>query len=289
MTRIRFSIANGLLAMSVLLTGCVLLQPPAPVRELEPPAAAVASPRTEVYHRVQRGENLFRIAWQYGVDYQSLAAWNQLAAPYAIYPNQKLRLTAPTAASTEAPLVVATAIDPAAKIEAAAVIPQASLHSGYEPQPMSKSSPQSSDPLPVAPANRAKITKKNPSKAQRLVWQWPSQGELISTFNAKDSQRQGIQISGKSGQLIVAAAAGKVVYSGSALAGYGQLLIIKHNETYLSAYGHNRKILVQEGDAITTGQPIAEMGSFGVERPLLHFEIRAAGKPINPLKVLPPL
>ena len=120
-----------------------------------------------------------------------------------------------------------------------------------------------------------------------MYWRWPASGKIVKGFRKGDDTRKGIVLSGKVGQSIIAAEEGKVVYSGSGLIGYGQLIIIKHNNYYLSAYGHNRKILVKEGDWVTRGKKIAEMGTNDTGVPALHFEIRKNGNPLNPVAVLP--
>jgi len=120
-------------------------------------------------------------------------------------------------------------------------------------------------------------------------WRWPTQGQLIGRFLAGDPKRQGIDIAGIAGQDVVAAADGVVVYSGAGLVGYGELIIVKHSDEWLSAYAHSRKRLVTEGTAVRAGQPIAELGRSGTSRDMLHFEVRRNGKPVDPLQVLPPL
>lgn len=142
------------------------------------------------------------------------------------------------------------------------------------PAQVSSGAPQPR-PLPPAP-NLAPPT-----------WQWPAQGELVRAFGADSGLGNGIGIGGSVGQAIRAAAAGRVVYSGSGLIGYGQLLIIKHNDTYLSAYGHNNRLIVGQGDLVERGQTIAEMGIGPERRPQLHFEIRRNGSPVDPLEHLP--
>jgi len=120
-----------------------------------------------------------------------------------------------------------------------------------------------------------------------LVWGWPYKGKVSATFKAGDRLRKGIKIAGKLGAPVLAAESGKVVYSGSGLIGYGRLIIVKHNDKYLSAYGHNRKLLAEQGQQVTKGQQIAELGTSNDGKPLLHFEIRRNGKPVNPLNMLP--
>ena len=125
------------------------------------------------------------------------------------------------------------------------------------------------------------------SANQRLTWRWPTKGRVISTYSKSAAGRKGIDISGKSGQSVVAAASGKVVYSGNALPRYGNLLIIKHNDVYLSAYAHNKILLVKDGQQVKSGQKIALLGRTGTQRDQLHFEIRRNGKPVDPMKFLP--
>lgn len=144
--------------------------------------------------------------------------------------------------------------------------------------------PQSKPDKPVVRESPAKVS---PGKTGPLRWQWPVKGKVVSTFKRGDALRKGIKVAGKQGDSIIAAESGKVVYSGSGLIGYGRLIIIKHNDKYLSAYGHNRKLLVKQGQQVTKGQKIAELGTSNDGKPLLHFEIRRNGKPVNPLGLLP--
>jgi lipoprotein NlpD len=138
--------------------------------------------------------------------------------------------------------------------------------------------------VPVAPAGAPPSGVRN---AQGVTWRWPASGQIVSKYVNGDPTRQGVNIAGSSGQPVFAAAAGEVVYSGAGLIGYGELIIIKHSDTFLSAYGHNRKRLVGEGQRVTSGQQIAEMGRSGAARDMLHFEIRQGGKPVDPLPLLP--
>ena len=138
-----------------------------------------------------------------------------------------------------------------------------------------------------AAASNTRAAASLPNDNRKISWRWPVQGTLITTFSSNKSDRKGIDIAGHEGKPIKAAAAGKVVYSGNGLISYGNLVIIKHNRNYLSAYAHNRKLMVKEGDTIKAGQTIAELGKTGADSPRLHFEIRKNGKPVNPLKYLP--
>lgn len=210
--------------------------------------------------RVQRGDTLYGIAFRNGVDVNDLARWNGIASPYTIYPGQTLKLypgSGSGTAATTAPARPATG-------------------TGTTTRPTT----------PPAPVTRPPATPVPPSSG--FAWRWPADGHLIGRFAAGDATRQGVDIAGSSGQAVRAAADGVVVYSGAGLVGYGELIIVKHNEAWLSAYGHNRKRLVNEGQSVKAGQQIAEMGSSGATRDMLHFEIRHNGKPVDPLQYLPP-
>ena len=207
-------------------------------------------------YRVKNGDSLTSIAWRADLDWRSLAAWNGLRQPYTLIPGQVLRLRAPRQVAT-------------------------------------KSRPPPRRP-PVAPATKKKskpvVTRpkaKTPTAPTRtLTWGWPARGKLVSRFAGGDTNKKGIKIAGTPGQAVLAAESGRVVYSGSGLTGYGGLIIIKHNDNYLSAYGHNRKLLVQEGDRVTKGKRIAEMGQVPDGRAVLHFEIRRDGNPVDPLRLM---
>ncbi len=215
-------------------------------------------PRNGV-HVVRKGETLYSIAWQYGLDYRTLASRNGIRPPYTIYPGQKLRLR-PAATSRSAKSITKAPSSATAKTgERAASAP-------------TKSAPRK----PV------------PRQAGKPRWQWPAAGKVISRFHSGDPRRQGIDIAGRAGSPVRAAADGKVVYSGNGLRGYGNLVIIKHNDIWFSAYAHNRRIRVREKETVKAGQTIADMGSTGTDRVKLHFEIRRNGKPVDPLRYLPP-
>jgi len=218
------------------------------------------APKTQAitgYHVVARGDTLYSIAWRYDHDYRDMANWNRIRSPYVIYPGQLLRL---------------------------------------KPQPENRQEP--ARPAPDKPGTAitkteqattsskpASIQEKKMYAAGQVKWHWPAQGELLKLDSP--TSKKGIDISGKIGQRVRAAAMGDVVYSGSGLLGYGKLIIIKHNDTYLSAYAYNSQLLVKEGDSVKAGQDIAIMGQGNEPRPMLHFEIRKDGKPVNPLEILP--
>lgn len=239
------------LAVAVL-AGCASTRGPAPVREVRAPSRVLAAktPVAAGHYRVQAGDTLYKIAFQHGVDFRALAAWNKLPDPDRIQIDEVLRVTAPKA-------LTGTAAPPAE--------PTLSLR-------------------PVAPVMASLA---EPDEAVPVTWVWPSRGPLLGRFG--EDAGKGIDISGARGQVVQAAASGRVVYAGSGLRGYGKLIIIRHGKTLLSAYAHNARLLVAEGQAVAGGQAIAEMGDSDADRVKLHFEIREYGKPVDPLNYLPKL
>jgi lipoprotein NlpD len=210
------------------------------------------------YHRVQPGDTLYSVSWRYGLDYREVAAWNKLKPPYTIYNGQQLRVAPPAGRGQEAPVSSPSAI----------------------------AAPVTSPSATASPATSHHISS-TPSASIR--WQWPAQGSVVQTYSETEINRKGIDIGGKMGQAVRAAAAGHVVYAGSGLLNYGKLIILKHDDNYLSAYAYNRALHVKEGDTVSAGQQIADMGSKPNGETMLHFEIRYDGRPIDPLKYLPPL
>ena len=231
------------------------------VREAPSDAARPASqPKPGQTVRVQRGDTLYGIAFRNGVDFRDLARWNGIDSSYTIYPGQTLRLYPSGARGS----------------------------STASSKPMKPSKPVASTPArpqPAAAATRPAVVQAPAGSG--FSWRWPAEGQVIGRFSSGDATRQGIDIGGGSGQAVRAAGDGVVVYSGAGLVGYGELVIIKHSEAWLSAYGHNRKRLVNEGQNVKAGQQIAEMGRSGASRDMLHFEIRYNGKPVDPLQYLP--
>ncbi|MFP4207774.1 MAG: peptidoglycan DD-metalloendopeptidase family protein [Wenzhouxiangella sp.] len=257
--------------------------PPAPVeqRDPRPATAAVVVPST---YAVQRGDTLYSISFRYRLDWREVASWNRIDAPYLIRPGQELRLVPPPrrlagVAKTETTPLPSPTPSPAPRQQP---IEQAAPPPIPRPQP---------EPAPAAPAEaRQPSPSPGPAVATRRVagvdWRWPTAGSIARPFDP-GATRRGIGIAGRSGQSVVAAADGQVVYSGTALIGYGELIIIKHSDTLLSAYAHNRVRLVEEGVRVRGGQPIAEMGISDRNEELLHFEVRRNGQPVNPLDFLP--
>ena len=225
-------------------------------------------------YTVRKGDTLYGISFRYNLDYRSVARWNGIRPPYRIYPGQRIRLYPPKTVKNPARHRVASA------------------HSASRAKPRSTSARAarriSSPPRAHSGSRRTRGPAGDTSTASSaLRWQWPTQGTLLRRFAADGPGRKGIDIAGRTGQPVRAAADGVVVYAGSGLRGYGELIIIKHNNTYLSAYAHNRRLLVKEGERVRRGQKIAELGSSGTDRPKLHFEIRRHGKPVDPLRYLP--
>ena len=217
---------------------------------------------------VRPGDGLYAIAWRYGLDYRDIVRINHLQPPYKLEVGQRLYLVPPDAKSTQKTI----AAKPVATTSAAT----------KSTKPAVKSS------TVVTPA-KATTAKATPVVATTtpFAWQWPAAGKVVQGFDGNGSQNKGVDIVNSMGTPIKAAAAGQVVYSGSGLPGYGYLIIIKHNDTYLSAYAHNSSVLVKEGQRVKAGEVIARMGNTGADKVMLHFEIRKQGQPIDPESVLP--
>ncbi|MET4694223.1 lipoprotein NlpD [Endozoicomonas sp. NE40] len=218
------------------------------VRELRSPPRV-----TSGTHIVRQDETLYSIAWLYGRDFRELADNNGIRSPYIIQPGQHISLEQRKRAVTPPPQ--------------------------RQPATSPKQQVVKKEPVQKRPA-----VSPNP---QTVSWRWPAKGKVIQRFSLSGSVNKGIDIDGNLGEPVMAAAAGEVVYAGSDLAGYGRLIIMKHNNSYLSAYAHNRELLVGEGDSVKAGQKIAEIGSTGTTEPKLHFEIRRDGKPVDPMRFLP--
>lgn len=233
------------------LTGCAgaLSWTPSPGMVQAEPAAAEPVPAR---YTVKPGDTLYSIAWRYGLDYHDVASWNGIRSDYLIKPGQPLRLSSPAAGSS---------------ITASAVT-GANTHNSV-------------------PASQPPTDESFTPASSNVVWYWPAQGRVIRLFHADSNLAKGIDISAARGTDIRAAAAGKVVYAGSGIIGYGKLIIIKNSEQFLSAYADNDQMLVKEGDTVQAGDRIATMGLGRDGHPLLHFEIRRNGKPVDPLRYLP--
>ncbi|ATE62477.1 peptidase [Thauera sinica] len=264
----------------------------APVHDsVPPPSAAPQAPAAGV-HVVRPGDTLLAIARQYGQTVASLAAWNGLTDPNQIHVGQSLRVAPPgqdaggevATAIPVAPGGVAVAPVPATPGDAAAVVPIKQTPIGgrqpYSDEAWAKLSPNGAAVQPATPAPAVV-----PPAQGNGDWLWPAKGKPIAGFN--ETTNKGVDIAGSLGDPVYASAAGKVVYAGSGLRGYGKLVVIKHNQEYNSVYAHNQKLLVKEDDVVAKGQQIAELGNTEADRPKLHFEIRKQGKAVDPMKYLP--
>ncbi len=260
-------------SLLVLIAGCgrshVVVRPAQ--RERPPAARPVTPPKPGATAVVRKGETLYRIATRHGVSPLDLAVWNRVPPPYTIYPGQRLRLTPPAPVRNDP--------RPGPRPEPPRVA---------APTPRPQTSPQTPPASrPTPPSTLTPTPPPVPAAAAAFGWRWPADGTIVTRFASGDPTRQGIDIAGKGGAPVRAAADGVVVYSGAGLVGYGELIIVKHDEQWLSAYGHNRARLVNEGQRVKAGEQIAEMGRSGASRDMLHFEIRYNGKPQDPLLSLP--
>ncbi|BCD84310.1 peptidoglycan-binding protein LysM [Pseudomonas solani] len=277
--RISMGSTRGLLsvvAVGLLLAGCAS-SPPGGVQVVDRDGRAAAQQRQPVttgQYRVQRGDTLYSIAFRFGWDWKALAARNNIPAPYVIRPGQTIRFDGQ---SNSAP------------VRSVATAPVVTTPPPKQPttQPSQPAQNQPTKPVPPPVATTPATTPTLPVTRSATGWAWPANGAMIGRFSSNGSLNKGIDIAGELGQPVLAASDGSVVYAGSGLRGYGELVIIKHSDTYVSAYGHNRRLLVREGQQVKVGQTIAEMGSTGTDRVKLHFEIRRQGKPVDPLQYLP--
>jgi len=324
------------LGLATLVAGC-MTRAPAPVIERAPfpstrptpappsegaPAAHV--PEAPPTYTVKRGDTLYQIALDHGLDYRELAAWNNIENVNVIRVGQLLALGPPGGAeggAVTSPLATTAPVTSSVEARPPPLLPPSSGRPStatFKTEPRAVKVPYSDQalaqlqqgaPLPpavaaVTPEPRASPAIAPPTPANALParpdaahvpeidddllgWMWPATGKIIAGFS-ESSNLKGIDIAGKAGQPVVASAAGKVVYAGSGLRGYGKLVIVKHSKTFLSAYAHNREIVVKEGQQVTKGQKIAEMGDSDADQVKLHFEIRRLGKPVDPVKFLPP-
>lgn len=298
-------------------------KPPLPSKPIDAKTAASKDWRPDS-HIVKKGDTLFSISLEYGIYYKDIATANNIAPPYPIKIGQKLDLssfktkTAVTVdpAKTDAgkgddgvvvtpmkvePVTTGTATKPSSAANGGSAVtpvlaePKATREA-YSvdawnhavPTKVADTKPSDSKQTDAKPSDNkpteVQSTDAKPADDESLIWSWPTQGKVTAGFN--EASNKGVDIAGSTGQAINAAAPGKVIYSGSDLRGYGKLVIIKHNKTYLSVYAHNSKILVKEGQSIVDGQKIAEMGNTDATSTKLHFEIRRLGKSVDPAKYL---
>lgn len=312
-----------LLSGMLVLAGCASKSPAPSGERGQGPAPTVggtgAALGSKDMYTVKKGDTLYSIALDHGQDYRDLVAWNAIENPNRILVGQSLRVRAPGAAAASGDGVVVRPVS-----SSGAAVEQRSLASSGEvlkrepragkepyseqalaraqaPTPAPVAPPKAVEPVPVVataatvkPEVRPAVKPEaqgeaKPAEAasgsEELVWMWPASGKLIGTFS--EGGNKGIDINGKAGDAVLAASGGKVVYSGTGLRGYGKLVIVKHNDNFLTAYAHNQNVLVKEGQTVSKGQKIAEMGNTDADQVKLHFEVRRQGKPVDPLKHLP--
>ncbi len=286
-------------ALLVLVAACGTFSHPAPVEDRAPahtpphtgapgpdtarPAASAASAAgtaaREQTYTVKPGDTLMRIGLDTGQSWRDLQRWNGIDNPNVIEVGQVLKVSPPTGEATT------KALPPTAKVEAKPLAP-----AGAASAPITivtTTTTATTGPAPAAPATPLNVAPAAPHDAEgEPQWAWPAAGAVTMPF--EDPKNKGLNIAGKAGDPVLAAADGRVVYAGSGLYGYGNLVIVKHNTNYLTAYAFNQTLLVKEDQYVKRGQKIAEMGMTGTDRVQLHFEIRRLGKPIDPAQLLPP-
>lgn len=280
-----------MLALLILLSGCTITAtreapvtdrstpaatspaPLAPAAEAPKPVVPRVAPANGIYV-VQPGDTLYSIASSFGHDVKDLARWNNLDDPTKISVGQGLRVIPPPTETAAVMPVSPTGPATTRPLEGGAAA------GGIMPAPPAAEATPTPGPVAAIPEV------KPPAPPPASDWIWPASGRVVDRFDEK--RNKGIGIAGKEGDPVVASADGQVVYSGSGLRGYGNLVILKHNDDFISAYAHNRQILVKQGQVVKRGQRIAEVGRSDTTQPKLHFEIRRQGKPVDPLAYLPP-
>jgi lipoprotein NlpD len=271
---------------------------PAVAKPAAPMSAAVTDSRAG-YYTVKKGDTLYSIALDNGQDYKDVAAWNNLENPNLIKIGQQLRVTPP---DNGAPVAVAKPVTSSAPVDVKPAAAPVSSNTeilkrepkggklAYSDEALAKARQGETGDKPAEARSEPKPADAKPVDkpvvaGDDVEWMWPANGKLIAPF--ADGGSKGVDIAGKAGDPVLAAASGVVSYAGAGLRGYGNLVVLRHNATYLSVYAHNSKILVKEKQTVTKGQKIAEIGSTDSDSPRLHFEIRHQGKPADPQKFLP--
>jgi lipoprotein NlpD len=307
----------SLLAGAIVLGGC-MAQRPAPVDDRRAPVARpAAKPAVQVaevapagppLHVVKRGETLYSIALEHGLDYRDVARWNGMDDPAKMRVGQELRLASPESiAAAQAPSAAQVGgarvpgpiearplgAAPGAAAPGAGPIPE-----GVRTAPQALRLPYSEQNLAALSRGEVKTETRTEAKAETpkppaaperdpeaIEFAWPAKGKVLAGFS--EPNNKGLDIGGKPGDPVLAAAPGRVMYTGTGIRGYGKLIVIKHDNNFNSVYAHNREILVKEGQSVTRGQRIAELGDTDADAPKLHFEIRKSGKPVDPMRYLP--
>jgi lipoprotein NlpD len=311
-----------LISLTGVIAGCANTPHTAPVVDLATTSAGSKSPGEPAiavrpadepgFHTVKKGETLVRIASEFGQNYRDLVSWNNLTNPNDIRVDQVLRVLPPAGAPQTGSVSTGSGVDvrplgAPSSSQPAASAPTAIAPGSVKSSPRGDKRPYSEAALaelqkpdtgagaPVVAAIRPDVAKPaekatdkpvdtNPPDDENVDFIWPAEGKIVGTYN---DGKKGIDIAGKSGQQVIAAGAGKVMYAGAGIRGYGNLVIVKHTSNLLSAYAHNKTILVKEGQNVAKGEKIAEMGNSDADSVKLHFEIRQQGKPVDPSKFLP--
>ena len=262
------------------ITACTSHHKPAPVVEIKSSKPSTKYNKGTIKtatHTVSKGETLYSIAWRSNVDIRAIAKLNKLSHPYKIFPGQKIKLASKAEDANNSK-------------------PSRQKLNNYSKNKVNKelkkavaSGKKQEYGESVSRQKASKNSNSGTTTFSKKIrkWQWPAKGKIVSYFSTKQEGNKGINIAGRQGNKIVAAANGTVVYAGSGLRGYGKLVIIKHNDDYLSAYAHNKEILVKEQQQVKAGENIAKMGDTDADRVMLHFEVRFRGKSVNPMKYLP--
>ncbi len=262
-------VASTVVFLCILLIGCGSHKP-IPVVDLG------QSPHGAKQYYVAKGDTLYGIAFRFSLDVPTLASYNHLSKPYTIYPGQILNISQPTQPQSRQHVSKSSQSS-----KAKALVSKGKKSSVNSAKSHSKAPPKSQR---ISPSKKTTASPQSNDKG----WLWPVQGTLIAKFSTSKTKKlnKGIDISAPIGTAVKSSRSGAIVYAGSRLKGYGKLIIVKHNDGYLSAYAHNQSILVNEGDWVKQGQKIATLGSSASSQPKLHFEIRKSGKPVDPLKYL---
>ncbi len=281
------------------LAACSTARHSAPVSERTIGGKETASARgaeDRAFYTVKKGDTLYRIALDSGQSYSELVTWNNLANPNDIKVNQVLRVAPPETSSARGGGAQTGAVATSSGVETRSLSAPATIAGGNKTTPRGEKRPYSDAAMAEMQKPEGEAAKSVTSTDKTadvaaastdedsVSWMWPADGKVVATF---DDSKKGIDIAGKSGQPVLAAGSGKVMYAGSGIRGYGNLVIVKHTSTLLSAYAHNKTISVKEGQNVSKGQKIAEMGDSDSDAVKLHFEIRQQGKPVDPSKFLP--
>ncbi|MCE2571419.1 peptidoglycan DD-metalloendopeptidase family protein [Motilimonas eburnea] len=266
----------------LLLSACSANHTPAPVKTVGKYQKQTYGQLSQSVYQVKKGDTLFAIAWRAGRDYKDIAAYNRIKPPYTIFVGQKLKI--PPAKYNASGTGSTSVKNQVESKKQAKQVKNTADHKNSKIQQKKLEQPKRKE---YAEKNNNKNATTDVAANKITQWRWPTDGKIVARFSTAELGNKGIDIAGKRNQPVKASADGKVVYAGSALRGYGKLIIIKHNDDYLSAYAHNDKLLVKEQQTVKVGQLIAEMGSTGTTDVRLHFEIRYRGKSVDPLRFLP--